>query len=368
VRSAGFALVLLVLALPTWAANKITVQKLKDTLLALHEAGKSDAEIAKKLSALELTDELTVAEKKRLMVYAPGPLAREQMDVLEARSSLLIPAQSDLPDTPRPDISTQRAILTKTIFWLKNSTQTPDLTASKTTVRYHNDRAPFEADHLAMGRVIIEQTAIKQTGSHTETVEFEKGVEKAPLAAQSDQAPARQYQQAPKGGPGPVLSIILQQAASVGNLAFLRWELVDDRRVALFSFAVAKEKSLYRVDYCCFPSRDDLERPGRLEVQSRQSFKAIVPFHGAFYIDPETGVIVRLEMQAIFEPSDFVHQEDTRIDYGSVAIGAATYVVPVRSYLLTQFVTNADSSAADYKTENSLYVADYSGYQLARAK
>ena len=112
----------------------------------------------------------------------------------------------------------------------------------------------------------------------------------------------------------------------------------------------------------------DLERPGRLEVQGRQSFKAIVPFHGAFYIDPESGIIVRLEMQANFAPTDFVHQEDTRIDYGSITLGAATYVVPTRSYLLTQTVTYADSSAADYETESTFFVADYKDYQLAAAK
>jgi hypothetical protein len=357
-------LLLLILALPARAEKKVTPQVLKDTMAALHEAGKSDTEVATKLSTFELSEELTVQGKKQLMEYAPGPLSREQIDVLEAQSSLLCPPKSDLPDTPRPDIATQRAILTRTISWLRNFTQNPKLAASKTTNLYRNAPPPFEWDHLQMGRVIITDTPLKQTSTHTEIVQFESGVEKAP-PAQSDQARSRRFQQAPEGSSGPVLSIILQQAASVGNLAFLRWELAGDRGVAVFSFAIPKEKSLYRVDYCCFPNRSDLQRPGRLEVQSRQSFKAVVPFHGAFYIDPDTGIILRLQMQADFEPADFVHQEDTRIDYGTIVIGDASYVVPVRSFLLTQTVTNADSNAGDYETESTLYVADYSGYKLA---
>ncbi len=78
-----------------------------------------------------------------------------------------------------------------------------------------------------------------------------------------------------------------------------------------------------------------------------QNFKTSdVPYRGEIFINPETGIVVRLNTEAEFKPGEVVHQEDTRVDYGPVKVGDALAVLPMRSVILTEVAPNGDSQAA----------------------
>src|SRR5271168_477959 len=100
----GWTLALLALATPAWSASnkKISVQELKDQLTSLHSASKSDEEVALQLKQVELTEELTPATMSSFIDLLPGKLSTEQIYVLEARSSMLVPPASELPTAPAP--------------------------------------------------------------------------------------------------------------------------------------------------------------------------------------------------------------------------------------------------------------------------
>jgi hypothetical protein len=93
-------------------------------------------------------------------------------------------------------------------------------------------------------------------------------------------------------------------------------------------------------------------------------FKAIVPFHGAIFIDPETGTVVRLIMQAELSPTASVHREDTRIDYASVKFTDQSVTVPVTTYVLSAIVPNGNQSPMGYRENRSVSQAAYSNYKL----
>jgi hypothetical protein len=54
-----------------------------------------------------------------------------------------------------------------------------------------------------------------------------------------------------------------------------------------------------------------------------------------------------------------------RIDYGPVAVGGNTYVLPVDSFTFTEVVPNGDNYAARYSVRHTLFNVTYANYQLA---
>jgi len=375
-RLAGI-LILLVMAAPAWAAKKITVEQLKETLISLEQAKKSDADVATQLKQLELTEGLTRKTMDTLAPHAPGPLASQELDILAGRSAVLAPPATELPATPAPNVATQRAILGKAIDYVtKVYMQNPHLTADKTTTRYQDGVDNIRTNSGMTSNMPNVDRAwatpnifMRLLGSHTEPVESEKGIEKA--GGPKVKAQWGQNGQVSEGGPGPILSVILQEAATGGKLAWLRWETIDGRDVAVFSYSVDKKSSHYEVNYCCFPVTEDTGRMWEVAEPNMQTgttwkgFKEMVSYRGQFFIDPESGAIVRIVTQADLKPTDFVHQEDMRIDYGPVTVGGSRYFVPLRNITLTEVVPNGDNYAARYSVRHTLFDMTYKNYQMA---
>jgi len=65
-------------------------------------------------------------------------------------------------------------------------------------------------------------------------------------------------------------------------------------------------------------------------------FQKSVSFYGEFAIDPESGAILRLTMQADLEPRLPVDQSALMVEYGPVLIGGNTYICPLRSVSISR--------------------------------
>jgi hypothetical protein len=371
-------ILLLVSATPSWAARKISVQELKDTLVSLNEAKKGDEEVATRLKEVELSEELTQSTQRSLAQYLPGPLSIEQMEVLEGRSAILPPPPADLPATPAPDLAMQKDILAKAVDYVTMTyMQNPHLTAYKTTARFQDGVESIRTNSGMTSNMPnignaweLPNMFMRFLGTHSDVVESNKGVEQPP--DQKVKVPWGQNGQVSEGGLGPVLSIILQEAAAGGKLNWLRWETVNGHQAAVFSFLVDKKKSHYEVNYCCFPVTEDAGRMGYEGTGANfqtgtdwKAFKVTVSYRGEFFIDPQTGTVVRVVTQAGLKPTDFVHQEDMRIDYGAVVVDGKPLVVPVDSYTLTEVVPNGDNYAARYSVRHTLFSVTYQNYHLA---
>jgi hypothetical protein len=348
-------LLLLVAITPVWAAKKMTVQELKQALDSLNQAKKTDEQVATVLKEVELTEELTASAVTSLLPESPGPETNEQVYVLEARSAMLKPPPSDLPQLAPPDVAMQTALQEKAIGLLVNSNkQFPSMAASKANSRFGHVTFRKSGTNIGVGDVSI----MTLTSRYAETVEIDQGVER--ISASGADPRLRRVTPMPEGGTAPSASLILHQAAADGNIHWLRWEIVNGVRTSVFSFSVNKDKSPYGVDYCCFPTL------GHVGREDYKPFKKTVGVHGEFFVDPDFGTIVRFINQAEFNPTDFVHREDTRIDYGPVAVGGNNYVLPVRSITQTEVIASGDFNATDGpKMPRVFVVSGYYDYHLA---
>ncbi len=359
----------LVLALfvtvPAWSAEKITVAELKQHLQSLHDTQKTDHDVAMKLSELELTESLSAENITSMQSFLPGKESRAWLNFLAAQSAILPPPVSEIPTSPIPDLATQKAILARCVDYVTNVyMHNPHLVATKTTTPY--TFFIMETSRRDMNTIVYRlkpSATTSYTYNLSVDVESEDGIETAAPPTPNKMYGVVQSQTST----GPALSLVLQQAIEGGHLSWLRWQLIGGKPVGVFSFAVDKTKSQYQVNYCCFlrlNSIGGINDSVPYYDPRYEPFKKTVPFHGAFFIDPETGTVERLIMQAELSPTAPVHREDTRIDYASVKVADTSVRVPVETYKLTAVVPNANSPLG-YRENRSVSEAAYTNYKLA---
>jgi hypothetical protein len=212
-------------------------------------------------------------------------------------------------------------------------------------------------------------------------VNLHNGIEDNPLAKDKTRWGANGY--IALMGQSPVLTTVLQEAGGTEKLSWVRWETVNGKNTAVFSYSVDKKKSHYAVNYCCFPQ---IESAGDVHFTSASAgslnggggggakgnfqtstnfnpYKATVPYHGEVFIDPDSGIVVRLITQADFKNTDVVHLEDQRIDYTPVAVGGKTLVLPYKTIINTEVVPNGDSGGGKFILRHTLFTSEYKGYQ-----
>lgn len=382
----GWILVLLMVVSPAWAAKKLTVGQLEDLLRSLHQNKKTDAEVSTELKQVDLAEELTTGIMNSFVEFAPGPRTTEQIYVLEARSALLAPPAADLPATRAPDPATQKIILDKAIAYSTTTyAQLPQLTATRTTARFQdNIEAVATSSGMHSGASLVDPNLVSATefvryiNSVQTQVTFQNGAERVPIP--KDRGPWGANGQIALYEQGPLLTTVIQDAQAAGKLNWLRWENVNGKTASVYSYSVDKKKTHYAVNYCCFPN---LEQAGVIRTSVPTSganlnptvhgnfqtatdwtnFKVTLPYHGEIFVDPDSGIVVRIITQAEFKSSDLVHQEDERIDYGPVKVGDKMLVLPVKTIIITEVVPNGDSGAGKFSLRHTLFTTEYKDYK-----
>jgi hypothetical protein len=386
-------LALIVFALPAWSAKKVTVAELTEMLKSMHDQQKPDADMAAALKQVQLTEQLSRSVMNDFGAYAAGPLTTEQIYVLEARSAVMPPPAADLPTTPAPDAAAQKAILDKaSAYATKTWAQLPALSATKTTLRFQDNveaAAPSSglagsAKEVAVGSSFVSPYQFVHYVNSTESVyASDHGIEKLP----EDKTKWGANKMIAVQEPEPSVATVFQDAQNGGTINWARWENVNGKAAAVFTFQIPKKKSHLNANVCCFPNVDQTGvarfssaslagasgggsggATGNFQTTTDYSnhFKANgIPYHGEFFIDPETGIVVRMITQLELKQSDVVHQEDTRIDYGPAQVGDKSLVLPMRTVINTEVVPNGDSQAAGrFSTRSTLFTIEYKNYQL----
>ncbi len=392
----GMLLILALATMPAWSAKKVTVAELKETLSSMHQSGKSDADVANALKQLELSEELTRTTMNSFVADVPGPLSTEQIYVLEARSAMLAPPASDIPTSAAPDAAAQKAILDKAADYVaKTYTQLPALSATRTTIRFQDNVEAAAASSGIHGSATDVTTGsgfvspyqfIHYINSTDSKVGSEHGAEKMP--SEKDKTPWGANKMIALQTPDPSLASVFEEAQGYGDIKFVRWETINGKPAAVYSFDIPKKKARLAVDVCCFP---DVSQTGVANFSSASTASAhgsggggasgnfqtnttydihfknsSIPYRGELFIEPDSGAVVRLITELELKPSDVVHQVDERIDYGPVTAGGKTFVVPVRTIVDTEVVPNGDSgSAGKYSVRRTLFTSEYKDYQVA---
>src|SRR5206468_4005766 len=115
--------------------------------------------------------------------------------------------------------------------------------------------------------------------------------------------------------------LVLVDAAQ-NKLAWGHWEQGANGPLAVFRYSVPKENSHYEVRYCCVAASYGMES---------NSFNVMSGYHGEMAVDPASGVIVRVTLQAELSKEDPSSRADLAVEYGPVELGGTQYICPQRS-------------------------------------
>lgn len=380
------ASIFFIVALPSIAATKVTVEQLQALLADLHQQNRSDEATANRLKEVTLTEQLTPTTITSLAQYKPGPLTSTEIRILAAESATLLPPPSDLPSDPAPDRNAQTAIVNRAIdYVLHVNYALPRLSAQKETTRFQNGSDPIAMNSGTFSNVASANPGnnsagkpyLEMLGSHTTTAQSERGVE-LPPATKKKSDPTSQNGQISQGSGGLVLGFILQDAAK-HDLTFTRWQLINGKKIAVFSFKVDQPDSHYKINYCCFPVIENIGGAGAINASpvvpsmmaqpggtavTYKPFTTTPGYHGEFFIDPDTGVIVRLITSAELKPTDIVHHEDIREDYSPVNVAGKQLIVPVSIVTLIELSPNGEAFVK-YTTRRTIFDVTYKEYIFA---
>ncbi len=302
--------------LPAFGAKRVTVDELERTLAAAQ--GLPDAEVAQKLSDLELTERLSRVRFDRLEASLHGEKARQALLILADTSAFLEPPAAEIPNQSTPDLAAQRKIMALTVQYISQTVhQLPNLFATRVTTSFEDKPAAFTAHGGAASTMYL---PIHLVGHSAVTVTFRDGRE----VVEKSKLDPRTRTLNTSGVFGPILGTVIVDAAR-SKLSWSHWEQGQGGLLAVFSFAVPKEKSHYTITYDSVPNE-----PNPCST-TPQTFSEVVAYHGEMVIDSASGSILRLMLQADMKPDEFTVKSGIEVEYGQVTIGGKSYFLPVRS-------------------------------------
>ncbi|HEY1578895.1 MAG TPA: VWA domain-containing protein [Terracidiphilus sp.] len=350
-------------ALPAWAAKRISVAQLEQTITADRAAHKSDIEIARKIISLELSERLTETALARLnSQFDPSSPAAVALLLLADRSAFLNPPAAQLPANPPPDIASQQHLLQAAQkFAIETLPSLPNLLATRTTFSF--DDSPQETvkggyrERLGMHLV--------GTSKNEVSVRNDKG---AQSISASGTTPAT-------GGLlswgefGSALLIILGDSAQ-GKTNWSHWEQTSSGLMAVFHYEVPKGASHFEVDTSVqdLQSNGDSMRWAGARARDAASISTSTrkihtrpPYQGSLWIDPATGNITRLTIIAELKGNPTFDHGAILVEYGPVQIADKILIVPVRSLALSTAPSTVNATLTGTSTEwlNENLFSDY---------
>jgi VWFA-related protein len=321
------------IAVPALAARPMTVEQLRQTIASAQSTHQSDDAAAATLADIKLTSRLTGDTLRSLAASCPGPKTVEALHAVADESAFLDPPPDELPATPAPDFATQKAIIGRVINYVVHTMPTlPNLLATRETESYVDTlRGWEEKTSQARGDLLL-------LGDNRTPVTFKDGREvddPSGVALASGKAGRNRDAKAAASTPvlgmsswgefGPILSVVLVDAAK-SKLGWARWQLQGGQPVAVFQFSVDRSISQYQLNYCCESSMGTYtEEPVARPIVFKPGY------HGRFEVDPATGTVLRVIIEADLRSEDPIRRASMMVEYGHVKIGDSERICPTRS-------------------------------------
>ena len=320
IRTGALLLLALCFNASAYAGERVSVSQL-ESILAQAGSAQDDA-VASRLASLELTERFSTARLQHWESALPGTHSQRALVGLADRSAFLPPPADELSAAAAPDLAEQRRIMSLVASYVgKAIPQLPRFYASRTVTHFEDDpsaaRAGSWADTDSLRPVRISRSQVLYRDGE-EVVE--PGLFKA-NAHTSEVSKAAEAGLRTWGTFGPILGLVLVDAAR-NKLEFARWENTASGRAAVFQYAVPKARSHYEVRYCCVASSFGLES---------KPFSEMSAYHGEIAVDPATGVIQRLSIEAELEKGEPISRAAVVVEYGPVELGGSSYICPTRA-------------------------------------
>lgn len=341
---------------PPLGLQRVSVEQLEDALKA--GAISSGDEMKRNLSHMELTERLNTERLAKLQSTLKNKSARGALSRLADESAFLPPPSSEIPAIAPPDAAAQQQIIARAIIYVDQTTRRlPNLYAERTAIEYDQHPAPRGQTWKTAGgdQSLYQDQTSKATVVFRDGKEIEEAkVTRARLLNKNDENLNT------VGTFGAVLTTAIVGASESGSqLGWSRWENGSNGPLAVFHYRVPRETPLYLVS-SNFLTINDLVLP--FTKKSR--------YHGEFAIDPASGAILRLTIQADPEKRLPLQRADVMVEYAPVVIGGITYVCPKRSVSISRSRTTMDIHEwGDHfrvyaPFETKLLDMTYNGYHL----
>lgn len=298
---------------PDPAIRKITVAQLGELLRGARS--ESDGDMARQLSDLELTERASDDEVASWTAELRGKKARQVLLALADASAFLDPPPAEIPGDAPPDEDAQRQMISLAANYLNTTIpRLPNFFARRTSVGYE-ETPPF---YKGGGRFTAAEP-LHAVGSSKTTVLYRDGAEV--VDAKTGRRGKEDQSLTTYGTFGPVLGAVKGALADSGALTWSRWEKdAAGARRAVFRYAVPTAASGYKTGGCCLPDGD-----------GTMAFVRMTGYHGEIAIDPGSGAVLRVELEADFNGFVPMGRADVMVAYGPVNLGSKTYICPVHS-------------------------------------
>jgi hypothetical protein len=150
---------------------------------------------------------------------------------------------------------------------------------------------------------------------------------------------------------GPLLARTIADLNG-GKIEFSHWEKCVLGTVAVFHYAVPRHSSHYQVHFCCIVEREftgggqslrarleprntNVPEKALVNTKGLRAWDATPAYHGSLSIEPSSGAIVRLTLDAELDPENTISRASTVVEYGRVTIGDQPFICPVRSLAIS---------------------------------
>jgi VWFA-related protein len=314
---------------PRFAARQVSVHELEQILDAANN--EQDGDLAKQLAGLELSERFNSSLLSLWKNRLRGKKSIAALVALADESAFLeLPATEILSD-PAPDLETQRQIMSRTVKYLREAIpKLPDFFAIRTTTEYVQP-SPQKADTW---KTAPAYQPLREAVTEKATLRYRNGHEEQDAEKKKGSPSARKRDLNFIGVFSPILGSVLGDATRGDSiLTWSRWVQGERGREAVFHYLVRAENPHYDVKYCC--------------LVGGRTFLASPRYLGELAIDPGTGAILRLTMEAelgwIREPNLNPVQpakgSAMMVEYGPVEIGGRKYFCPHRSVVIMRVRT-----------------------------
>jgi VWFA-related protein len=332
--------------LPAGAARRLTVAQLEQALTSEIKSH-ADAEVARHIGEFELSERLTEVTLGRFAAKVTmGPRTALALQLLADQSAFLDPPADEMPATGTPDAATQERMMDAARGYVVQAwPHLPNFFVTRTTSRFDDGPHVLEPGGwpvragLQLAGTTSRQTAFRDGQEIQEPV-----TETAAIATGATQ-PQTETGLYSFGEFGPELTVVLTDTAK-GKVTWSHWEQTTAGLAAVYHYSVPKAVSHYEVRYCCLRDSSFVERraltfgsrsqsPQQMaNLPKTEDLRTLIEtpgYHGSLFIDPSTGAILRITLEAELKEDDPITRAATVVQYGPVLIGNQRFICPVRS-------------------------------------
>ena len=324
------------------ARQPTTVKELEALIANAHDVSRS--ELARQLERVELTERVSSSKLAEFEKQVRGREEREALEIVADESAFLAPPADEILSKPPPDAVTQRQIVSNVISFVKTTVpKLPDFIATRTTVQYHETPPePNQTWKTATG-----DESQHQGETATASLRFHDGKERVMDENVKGEQPHIVVGELPKlmdesawkfvreptgerlqtiGTFGPILVTVMTAATLPrSELEWVRWEQSENGQLAILRYRVSEETPSFTAEFCCLA--DDFETV---------PFKESAPFHGEIAVDPSSGAIMRLTIQADLGWRLPLDRSDVMVEYSPVRRGAKVFICPSKSVSISR--------------------------------